>query len=140
MRRRSHLTSFHLIRQTEPCTSFEMTEPCGRWQLDSIPAASLELLGEVQAHERVHSVQVRYCSDTAGDKKRRCPVSGAVLKFSRGKVARTPDYALRKVIRHQALQAKACPGCDALLRCPLSWFVARCQLHACSITGVFLIW
>lgn len=61
-------------------------------------------------------MQVRYCSDAAGDKKRRCPVSGAVLKFSRGKVTRTPDYALRKVIRHQALQAKACPGLAALLR------------------------
>ncbi|KAK9840929.1 hypothetical protein WJX81_000905 [Elliptochloris bilobata] len=57
-----------------------------------------------QAYDEINIV--RYCSDTAGDKKRRCPVSGAVLKFSRGKVTRTPDYALRKVIRHQAVQAK----------------------------------
>ena len=62
-------------------------------------------------------MQVRYCSDAAGDKKRRCPVSGAVLKFSRGKVTRTPDYALRKVIRHQALQAKVRPGFAALQAC-----------------------
>ncbi len=54
-------------------------------------------------------MQVRYCSEAGGDKKRRCPVSGSVLKFSRGKVTRTPDFALRNVIRHQAVQAKASP-------------------------------
>ena len=58
---------------------------------------------------------VRFCS---GGKKR-CPVSGAPLDFSRkgphkGQVTRTPDYALRNVIRHQAAAAKVLPA----LLCP----------------------
>ena len=50
--------------------------------------------------------------------KAQCPVSGAPLEChrrgpSKGKVMLTPDYALRNVIRHQAVQAKV----RAMLRC-----------------------
>lgn len=58
-----------------------------------------------QAYDEINIV--RFCSGG----KRRCPVSGTALDFARkgaqkGSVTRTPDYALRNVIRHQAAAAK----------------------------------
>lgn len=44
----------------------------------------------------------RYCSSG----NRRCPVSGATLKFNKGKVVHTIDFALRNLIRAQAAFAK----------------------------------
>ena len=53
-----------------------------------------------QAYDEINLVRF----SAAG--RKRCPVSGATMKFMRGEVARTPDYALRNVIKHQARQAK----------------------------------
>ena len=58
-----------------------------------------------QAYDEINIL--RFCSSG----KKQCPVSGAALECYRkgadkGKVMLTPDYALRNVIRHQALQAK----------------------------------
>ncbi|EIE22354.1 hypothetical protein COCSUDRAFT_66578 [Coccomyxa subellipsoidea C-169] len=58
-----------------------------------------------QAYDEINIV--RFCSSG----KKQCPVSGAALECYRkgtdkGKVMLTPDYALRNVIRHQAVQAK----------------------------------
>ena len=62
-----------------------------------------------QAYDEINLVRF----SKAGNK--RCPVSGAAMKFVRGEVARTPDYALRSVIRSQARQAKVRPAlCCAL--------------------------
>ena len=50
---------------------------------------------------------VRFASQ-GGQKK--CPVSGAPLKFLRWQLARTPNYALRNLIASQAKVAQVrCP-------------------------------
>lgn len=53
-----------------------------------------------QAYDEINIVRF----SAAG--RKRCPVSGATMKFAQSSIVRTPDYALRSVIRHQARQAK----------------------------------
>ncbi|CAL8468683.1 g8223 [Coccomyxa elongata] len=83
----------------------DLVEEFGLCPISLQPMRRPVLPSSGQAYDEINIV--RFCSSG----KKQCPVSGAALECHRkgadkGKVMLTPDYALRNVIRHQALQAE----------------------------------
>lgn len=87
-------------KSTRSARAMQLVEEFGLCPISMEPMRRPVLPSSGQAYDEINIVRF----SAAG--RKRCPVSGATMKFAQSSIVRTPDYALRSVIRHQARQAK----------------------------------